>query len=354
METQNISQSDSPYIMVGSKDAKNHTMADGRLPAFLGLAKSTGGVYAEDQKGVSVDQALHAAGLDFRVDLVEGVEVPIAGPSGVSLVKFPKHRGTVRVNPDGSMSGLGIVKTKYRPCQNIEAGQYAQAVIDEGGANVVAVGAYGDPIGAKTYMALRLPETMLVGGQDRFDLFMTVTNDHTGGGGLTATLAPIRFDCTNQTTGVFGRKAPMRYSIRHSGDMRGKAIEARRVLDLSHQWIPLFQEAAERMLDQAVSDAQFEEIVKGLLPEPTGTTVRSLNSYQTKVDGLLAARQSDSNAFGRDTAYGAYNGIVEWADFYQPVNNEHLGTARYARIMAGGMDKIKEDAFTAFLELSTV
>jgi phage/plasmid-like protein (TIGR03299 family) len=319
----------------------------GRFPAFIGLARHTGGVYAEDQAGVTVEEALVAAGLDFDVELHTGVQVPVLTPDGVSTVDFPGHRATVRRNPDGSRSHLGIVRSKYRPAQNRDVLTLGQTIIDEGGANVVAVGGYGDPVGTKTYVALRLPETMLVGGQDRHDLYMSIINSHDGTGGVTALLAPIRFACTNQTYGTF-RLTDMRLTLRHTGDVTGKVHEARTLLGLTHRWMPEFEAEMARWLDTPVSEARFEDLITSVLAEPTGTTVRSTNGYEAKRDslrGLFAT--AETNAFGRGTAYAAYNAFTEFADFAQPVRNDAQATNRYARIMAGGMDRIKADAQAA-------
>jgi phage/plasmid-like protein (TIGR03299 family) len=351
MQTTTIFEGSDKRYGSAADNARAHEIAEGRLPAFLGLARHTGGTYVEDNTGMTVEQGLRAAGLDWTVQVVEGVNVPVITDTGVTTVNYPDHRGTVRVNKDGSASRLGIVKTKYRAMQNVDAGGYGQAIVDEFGANLVAVGQFGDPMGSKTYMALRLPETMLVAGQDAHDLYVTVLNDHTGNGGVTALIAPIRLDCLNQTHATF-RGAPLRLSLRHTGHMTGKVAQAREVLDLTHKWVPAFQQAADRLLDVAVSDALFEQIIKDVIAEPTGTTKRSLNGYQAKVDGIKAARQSPTNAFARETAYGAYNAFVEWADFASPVNNDHLATSRFERIMAGGMDPIKDKAFDRLLALT--
>src|SRR3954470_8832237 len=41
----------------------------GRMPAFIGLARHTGGAYVENTAGLTVDDALTKAGLDFTVAL---------------------------------------------------------------------------------------------------------------------------------------------------------------------------------------------------------------------------------------------------------------------------------------------
>jgi hypothetical protein len=121
--------------------------AERRLPAFLALAKYTGGRYAEQIDGMTVPQALAAAGLDFTVIKHDGVGVKV---DGEYISGLPKMRGTVAHYPDNrDPLLLGFVGQGYEVVQPVAAAEFGQAVLEEGGATVVAIGAYGEPTGSR-------------------------------------------------------------------------------------------------------------------------------------------------------------------------------------------------------------
>ena len=79
----------------------------GRVPAFMGLAQATGGVYLEEaDKPLNVEQAMRDTGLDFDVKLEKiqaVVEEPVVtdeGPTTVTrTLDMPRYRAIHRPLP---------------------------------------------------------------------------------------------------------------------------------------------------------------------------------------------------------------------------------------------------------------
>ncbi|HEY0637950.1 MAG TPA: DUF932 domain-containing protein [Pseudonocardiaceae bacterium] len=310
-----------------------------RFPAFVGLAKATGGYYAENDHGMTLDQALRAARLDYTVDFVP-LTVPVVGPNGVDMVEF-RQRGTVATWPDGTRRGLGTVGARYQIVQPAQVGELGQAVLSESGANIVAAGAFGDPVGSRSYLAFKLPEGLTVGGQDPHDLYLTLLNSHDGSSGLTGLLAPIRLACTNQTAVTFGRGVANRFTIRHTGDTTGKIGAIRRALRLGFTWSAAWTAAAEQLLSRPLAGADLDAFLRAVLPTPASATTPA--AERGWADRRWAIRQvitsSATNEFGRGTAYAAYNGVVEYADFLsstQATDPTASAIARYTRTLQGG------------------
>lgn len=309
-----------------------------RMPAFVGLAKATGGFYAENEAGMTLDRAMEAARMDFTVQFQEDVEVTTLDNEGALTVRYP-HRGTYGRWPNGDTVGMGMVKSRYQLIQPAEAGMLGQHVMDEGGANVVAAGLYGDPRGSKSYLAFKLPEGFLVGGQDRHDLYLTILNSYDGSSNISGLLAPIRLDCTNMTTITFGKTAN-RFAFRHSGNIEDKLEKAREALGLASAWTKKWQHAAEQLLATEMNGQALNRYLRRVLPTPEHiTTERAQKNWENKrYEIKTIITQSDTCEFGRGTAYAALQGVHEWADWQRPTQRGGVEGAvtRFTRILDGG------------------
>lgn len=333
---------------------------EGRVPAFLGLAERTGGVYVENPPTVA--DALRETGLDFDVrhnpvsaSRMEEVAVPDEEhglrmeerPTG-ELLTLPDLAATVAYPRDGGQPfALGVTSKRYAIVQNDEALSVGDA-LSEG--RLVALGAYGRPVGAKVYAAYELGEGMSIGGGDPYRNFITITTSHDGGGSLVALLAPIRLGCTNQTYATFGRKATPRYSMRHVGRPEAKVEEARRVLGLAQTYLDVFKEECEELLSRSMSTDAFvayAERLWGVKRDEEGkVTKRSQALADTRLEHLTTILASDTCEFGRGTAYAGYQAVVEYLDFFGVVRGgDDPQARRQERIMAGELDSAKDRAW---------
>lgn len=346
---------------------------DNRMPAFLGLAKSTGGYYAENLDGASMEKVMQAAQMDYMVkfqqnthsaarpeddthpdagDIVEVdgtpmITVTTVEDKDVVTVQYP-FRGTYAQWPNGERVGFGMVRSRYQIVQPWEAGELGQALIDEGGANCVAAGIYGKPRGARSYLAFKLPDGLTIGGEngDRHDLYLTILNSYDGQTGLTYLFAPIRLACTNMTTATFGKKVANRFSFRHSGNIEDKMEEARTALGIAATWTELWKQEAERLLAQPLVGAELAAYVETVLPTPA--TITTDNGEQGWSDKRTAIKRiittSDTCEFGRGTAYAALQGVQEWADWFSDTkkDGEAGDIMRFTRTLNGtDTEKIK-------------
>lgn len=310
-----------------------------RMPAFVALAKSTGGVYAENMDGMTTERALEAAGLNYTVQFAGSPRVTLMDDNGVEDVVADHLRATVatwpnREKPPAFFGTVGSIYQIFQPYQLADLGQEA---INTGGANCIAAGAYGSPLYSRMYLAFKLPETIMVGGVDPVDMYLTLGASHDGSTSAWGTIAPIRLDCTNQQTMTFGRLAN-RFTFRHSGDMGNKAQRMAEVLNISDSWATEFESACNTMLGTRMSDADLVSFVEKALPTPAGTgTETGQRVWADRRQEIVAlAREAETCEFGRGTAYAAYQAFTEWTDWYRPARNEAKDpSARYSRVVNG-------------------
>lgn len=324
----------------------------GRIPAFIGLAKATGGLYAELLSGMTIAQALTAARLDFTVTKVpftgtvsvRGHDVPVDGPDKLAMtVATWPHPG-----PDGTPFGLGVVGRDYGIVQPAAAAEFAQQILDEAGATVVAVCAYGDPLGSRMLLALQLPTGLRIGGEDPHQVFLVVGNSFNSETSLWGCAAPIRLECTNQICGTFGRLAN-RFTIPHRTSVDDRVDEVRETLRITGTFAQRYAEAAERLLTTPMDAAEVTAFCKTLLPTPKSVkTPVGADRWDLRRHQLgEVIRQGERNTVGRGTRYAALQGVTEMADHL--LKAETLKT-RYARLVtgSGAPEKLKQRA-TALL-----
>lgn len=329
----------------------------GRVPAFMGLASRTGGVYLE-RPGMTVAEGLRETGLDYEVRLqpvsamvtTDDLTVVDGEPQVAQVTTahdIPNYRATVLHYNDGRVVPVTPwVSPKYQIVQNTEALAVAQEIISGGFGGLVALGAYGNPVGAKTYAALAL-DGMLVGGEDPMGLFLTVTNAHDGMGGLGFRLAPMRFACTNETPLYFGRGSvhPV-FTRRHTKNVLAHAAEyAQATLDIAAQYRTTFAAEAERALKVKMNENKAIVYWRQVFGVPTDTadwSPRQATVAQAREDQLVSLLAGDTTAAGRGTAWAAFNAVTEYVDHLAPARSD---ARRQERILTGETDALKQRAW---------
>lgn len=329
---------------------------EGRVPAFLGLAERTGGIYIENPP--SVADALRETKLDFevrkdRLSVHLSGEVAVAtDDGGLSMEQQetgdlagmpPRWVATTGYPRDGGQPfAIAPCSPKYTIIQTDRALEVGDA-LSEG--RLIALGSFGNPRGSRVYGAWELGEGMDIGGGDPYRNFVTIVTTHDGTGtyGL---LAPIRLGCTNQTNATFGKRATPRFSIRHVGEAAFKLEEARRILGLSKTYLEVMKEESEALLATPMTAGKFETYWKqvwGMDRAEEDLSKRSLSLVNARHEQLTAILASDTCEFGRGTAYAGYQAVVEYLDFYGTVRGS--SERRQERIMTGELDTAKTRAY---------
>lgn len=338
---------------------KQYMAKDGRMPAFVGLAKKHGGYYVENSAGITIEQALEAARINFtacfgqsqtRVDLPAVIDANGVTPARTVTLDDEGWRSTVGVWPDGTAKVFGKVRSLYQICQQTEAAALGQAIIDQSGANIVAAGGYGQIYGQRTYLAFKLPEEVLIGGEDPHDMYLTILNSFDGSGGLTGLIAPIRMQCTNQTTATFGRLA-QRFVFRHSGEFSNKLQDAREAIDLTFKWTEVWTEAMEKLLAAPMSNKEMQDFTEKLLPTPKHVrTERGEGNWLARRNTILDNFVSgEDNTYGRGTRYSAYQAVTAYADHWDTAGDKR-SINRWSNLLDGHkVEDIKERAGSLLL-----
>jgi hypothetical protein len=327
----------------------------GRVPAFMGLAQRTGGVYYENPPSLAA--GIRGTDLDFEVRLERmqavvnqtafdpetGTEIPI-----FTNVDVPRFRAAVGHYNDGRTPVVFSTwqSPRYQPIQTADALGWGDALSD---GKLAAIGAYGDPVGSKVYAAYDLTGFQ-VGGKDDHEVFLTITTTHDGTGSMTARVVPIRLACTNETSFYFGKGAGNpSIKVRHTVSAQDAMAQATAVVERSREYLGIYQVKAEQLLKVKQSENDFIAWTRELFGVDTTDGKTPKGAAQVREDALVELWHSDTNDFGRGRAYAGLQTVVEYADHFAPVRGADPVAARQDRLVLGRMDELKDRAFDSLV-----
>lgn len=249
----------------------------------------------------SAKDMLAKSGLDWTVGVRD---IFTKNPDGTET--SGDHRKAIVREDTNAM--LGVVKSRYVPFSNVEVFDFLDNLTDSGEALYEAAWAWhgGETVG----VALRLPETVKIGGFDEHSMNLLVRTSHDGGGSLTIAATPVRIACTNAVNATI-RGAERVWKTAHTGTLAGKIMHARQSLEMVMSYGDAWDIAAQEMIAKTITKDRFAEMAKELFGEKHVEPAVSLRDHADNLEGI------------RTTAYGAYNALTEYAQWTRP-RNAHL------------------------------
>jgi phage/plasmid-like protein (TIGR03299 family) len=285
---------------------------------------------AIDANGATVEQALKAAHLDgWNVRKIPAFGLDADG----SYLEVPDKWSIVRTNPltGATEPNGGVVGNDWTPVQNEETAEFLQAVVDQSGAVVEAVGELHG--GKDMFVTMRLPEEFLVAGRDAINLYFTAFNNHAGTRAFNAAIGPVRVFCCNQQNAII-RGATSTFKHPHTSGIKEAFKQARADLALTATYMDGFMAEATAMLETPMSDTEYVEFLVADVvgPRPvlgerteTGTKVtpKAIEKYDEEFGSLrhlFTDAETQDNI--RGTRWAAYQSMIEWADWGRPVGRK--------------------------------
>lgn len=318
-----------------------------RLLPYVGYAGIAGATFNAD--GMSVAEALVAAKLNFRVE-----SVPVVGaretPRGIVHVESDFQKMLVRVDPDGTSTAFPAMGTRYRIIQNVDGYSAIQAMVDKGDAKIIAAAGYGNPVGVKSFIAVQLPDPLLIGDtQDVADLYV-IARVHHDGNATRLSIAP-RLRSTGAIVETNIRANPQWWALVHSGDVGKKVLEAATSLRKVGKWADSYQRVTSSLLATRVTSEQFKELARKLLPTPALASDRSREEWADRRREMLTLFQSVRGSYGAGTAYAAYTAVIEYADYYAPAKGDPM-QSRQKRVITEESAKFKRKAWSLITNMA--
>jgi len=288
-------------------------------------------------------QEAHLAGWDVRKTPLYTTDV-LADEIAVAN-KF----ATVRTNPfTGKPEVLGVVGSKYIPIQNEDHTELLNALVDESGAHFETAGSIAG--GRQTFITMKLPSTINVGGIDKVETYIAGLNSHDGSRAFQFLVTPVRIVCAN-TQAMAIRNAKSRFSVRHTKNGTKSIIaQARETLGMTFTYLEEFEIRAERMIQQTMSLGEFEQIVASLYPirdAENDLIVGRVTAERNTIMNLFESSETMNDI--RGTRWSGYQAITEYLDHYKTMqgkNAERNSVARAMQTVTGQNEEFKQRAFS--------
>lgn len=246
--------------------------------------------------------------------------ISIANPEQVMLVRDDPWTGTARY--------LSTVGRTYGIKQNEESADVIDALVAESGAAGLAEAGQLDD-GRRTFVTMRLPQTMRVAGVDPIELHLVVFTSHDGSTAWRVMLVPYRIWCANQLPVAIKDKVRS-VSIRHTSKSAINVAEIRSKLGLMYEYADAFEQQAARMLNTEMAADEFGELVATVWPvdEKTATS-RTLSNARRRHGQLTRLWTSaETQAPIRGTRWAAFQAVTEYLDHYSPAKTSRVRANR--------------------------
>ena len=286
------------------------------------------------QEAPTSREALIAAGLDWNV-----VSTPVYQENGLLI---PGCKANVR---DKDNMVLGIVSTKYKVVQNIEAFEFTDSLIGETEDGEVRYETAGSLCnGKRVWLLAKMPTRKVL--DDDVDPYMFFSNSHDGTGSIKVGMTPIRIICAN-TLSMALNTAKRSWSTKHVGDMQSKLEEAKMCLQMADKYMVNLDIEADRLANAKLCQEQIEEILDEMFPVDDNTTDRKKNNIlQFKTRFWNAYDMPDITKFD-ESAWRAVNAMSDVITHSVPLKNTPTyNENRWGKIMDG---HVIFDQFTALV-----
>lgn len=267
-----------------------------------------------------------------------------------------------RPNPNGKREPLAVVGSRYTPTQNEEAFGIADNILDMGGAQVDTMGSLDG--GTKVFASFLLPDTIVIdeqGVNDKVDRYLLAATSHDGSMPNTWGVTNVRTVCMNTLT-IALKGMKNKYKVRHTKNQDANIIQAREVLKMQYKYGQKFAAEAEAMFQTAADSNTFDSIIEAVFGEKPDVEVKDgkvinkskITRWENTRDELHDIRRGATNVGIRDTAWGAFNAIDEYFDYYRQTRGDDSNLYTAHLDFSGGTVSKKNLAWEATKELAGV
>jgi phage/plasmid-like protein (TIGR03299 family) len=300
------------WIAVTDRDHPWHT---------IGAALTGTGNGQSSDHVMTAAEVLTATGMDMRI---EKFEVALAH-NGQALPKI--FVTGYDDEATGESVTFGAVSDRYEVVQPAEAlSFFDQVVADIEGAAYSA--AWNMREKSMMGVTITLPDEVVVdpkGANDRTSMHMLGINSLDGSTGLGGAMVGTRWFCMNQLTTSL-RGTARRFSFRHTKNVRDRAAEAARAMEVAHEYTAALDKMANALYALPMGDDAFEKFLNRIpvfhIDKDASALVKTRTATRRAEVIEMAREPHNANIAG--TRWGALNAVSEWAEWGRSVK----GSAR--------------------------
>ncbi len=206
---------------------------------------------------------------------------------------------------------LGVVGSGYSPIQNELAFSLFDVVRKEGQLTFRSAGMFGN--GELVVVLAQMAKPLVIDGDDVVTPYLMMHTSHDGSRALGIQMLG-EFQGTNSVANIamFGRRDGM--AIRHSGAVKNKVKETRRIIAAATTAASGFQEIGRVLAKRYLTYNEVQAILKELIPDPKkegASTARAVSKRQA-IDTLYEVGEGSHLPSREGTAWGLYVAITAY------------------------------------------
>ena len=263
-------------------------------------------------KNLGVQEAIAAAGLDWRVDLRR-----LYTEDGHTLLNVLERYAVCR-QKDNAI--LGIVGQDYTPLQNEEAFAWFQPFLDNADVTLETAGSLRG--GSQVWILAKIQgANMTVGGNDEVAHYVLLSNSHDGSLPVRVGFTPIRVVCNNTLCLAHESQASKLLRVRHTARLLKNLDDIREIMDIAHKEFYATVEQYRTLMKRAINQNDFVKYVKLVfnLSEKGGKELIPNIAY-------LVDHGRGSELAGQ-TYWGAYNAVTEYLNYFRGKTQDNTLTS---------------------------
>ena len=298
-------------------------------------------------KGVTAEQMIRAAGLDWEAELrpARGArEINRRGEfSRYEVVRVP------RPNTKENEVLFGVVTRRYQPLQNLEAFGFFDPIVGERKAYFETAGALGE--GERIWVMAKMPKAMEIVRGDECFKYLLLSNTHSGDGSVMVKFTTVRVVCQNTLMLAMedGQKA---YRVRHSKQMQFKLGELAGFLAITEDVFLKAKELFKRLANVQMIDGRLGHYLEAVFPRSDAQKKKGEKPLRWGFLQQLFETEDALQLPGvQGTLWGAYNAVTRFEDYKQP-QQEEQPDQRLERTWFGGGADTKLKALAKAAELA--
>lgn len=272
------------------------------------------GNYVGDE-AVTADEAIIAAGLDWRVKKIPLDRVLFDGKNGETFEAHSEEHFAIVRNTDRKI--LGTCEGRYKCFTNQECFDFLDTVA--GPTGELRYHTAGSLKGGKVVwmLAKLVNRTFEVVPGDVQDSFLLLSTSHDGSACIVPMFTPVRVVCANTLAQAMYTKNGKLFKIRHTGNLTNKIEQAQESLGLVVIQQDKYQEVCKYLAGLSMNKAKADSFLKELLP---GEATRTEN-VRTRILELFEGGMGTHIPGVRGTAWGMYNAVTEYTNHEKNYRN---------------------------------
>lgn len=312
------------------------------------------GTQFKSETPLTPEQAVRAAKLDFPVALAPIYHKyrtdPTATEGLAAIARTTEIKEWQACRREDTGLVMGIVKSTYKPLQNVDAFSFLNVVTESGEAIIRAGGAARG--GALSWLYAQVPQNVSLEGDndEQITIGFMVSNGHDGKRALRA--MPILLRVATMTT-VSGRALGKAVALRHSRNTTERVGEARQTLGVTFTSVERLQAVASVLIRNRYTAGDVETMLATLAPAEDESNVHP--RVQERRDTIKAILYGSPTLAAHRYANGDVNGwafymaVCEYADYFAPYRESFRSSEAENRLLSvtqGDAWDLKDKALT--------